>query len=164
VVLVANGQTERVLDLGSGGGIDMLLSARRVGPGGFAYGFDMTYAMLELAERNRAEAGIENVRFLQGIIEDIPLPEGSVDVVISNCVINLSADNGQVLREAFCVLTPGGRFAVALPHGKSSFVHFKHLFSSGSELAFPSRPQLRSSALEQEKHMAFVKENEEEVS
>jgi len=104
---------ERVLDLGSGGGIDVLLSARRVGPGGFAYGLDMTDAMLELAERNRAEAGIENVRFLRGIIEDIPLPPESVDVVISNCVINLSADKGQVLREAFQVLTPGGRFAVS---------------------------------------------------
>src|SRR5437660_12471936 len=82
---------EKVLDLGSGGGIDVLLSARRVGPTGFAYGLDMTDAMLELAERNRAEAGVENVRFLKGIIEDIPLPPESVDVVISNCVINLSA-------------------------------------------------------------------------
>jgi ubiquinone/menaquinone biosynthesis C-methylase UbiE len=104
---------ERVLDLGSGGGIDVLLSARRVGPDGFAYGLDMTDAMLELAERNRVEAGIENVRFLQGIIEDTPLPAESVDVVISNCVINLSADKGQVLRDAFRVLAPGGRFAVS---------------------------------------------------
>lgn len=104
---------EKVLDLGSGGGIDVLLSARRVGPTGFVYGLDMTGAMLELAERNRREAGIENVSFLKGIIEAIPLPENSVDVVISNCVINLSADKGQVLREAYRVLTPGGRFAVA---------------------------------------------------
>ncbi|SRR5712692_4218176 len=104
---------EKVLDLGSGGGIDVLLSARRVGLTGFAYGLDMTDAMLELAEKNRVEAGVENVRFLRGVIEDIPLPENSVDVVISNCVINLSADKGQVLREAYRVLVPGGRFAVS---------------------------------------------------
>lgn len=104
---------ERVLDLGSGGGIDVLLSARRVGPTGFAYGLDMTDEMLSLAERNRAETGVENVRFLKGVIEAIPLADDSVDVVISNCVINLSADKGQVLHEAYRVLAPGGRFAVS---------------------------------------------------
>ncbi len=88
---------EKVLDLGSGGGIDVLLSAKRVGPTGFAYGLDMTDAMLELAERNRIEANVENVHFLKGVIENIPLPDNAVDVVISNCVINLSADKGQVL-------------------------------------------------------------------
>ena len=106
-------QGETVLDLGSGSGTDVLLSARRVGPTGTAYGLDMTDEMLDLARRNAADAGVANAEFLKGYIEDVPLPDGSVDVVISNCVINLSGDKRKVLREAARVLRPGGRFAVS---------------------------------------------------
>ena len=104
---------ETVLDLGSGGGIDVILSARRVGPTGWAYGLDMTDEMLELARRNAAEAGVGNVEFLKGLIEDVPLPDASVDVVISNCVINLSTDKPRVFEEIHRVLRPGGRLGVS---------------------------------------------------
>jgi SAM-dependent methyltransferase len=111
--LAALNPGEVVLDLGSGGGIDVLLSVKRVGPTGFAYGLEMTDEMLALAEKNQAESGVENVQFLKGHIEEIPLPDASVDVIISNCVINLSGDKDAVLREAFRVLRPSGRFAVS---------------------------------------------------
>src|SRR5574340_1654991 len=104
---------ETVLDLGSGGGIDVLLSAKRVGPTGKAYGLDMTDEMLALAHENQKKAGVQNVEFLKGTIENIPLPDNTVDVIISNCVINLSVDKDKVLREAFRVLKRGGRFAVS---------------------------------------------------
>src|SRR5215212_10489340 len=113
VALATLSPGEVVLDLGSGGGIDVLLSARRVAPGGRAYGLDMTDEMLELARRNQAEAGVENAEFLKGEIVDIPLPEGYVDVVIINCVINISSEKQRVIGEAIRVLKPGGRFAVS---------------------------------------------------
>jgi ubiquinone/menaquinone biosynthesis C-methylase UbiE len=120
VAIAAISEGETVLDLGSGGGIDVLLSARRVGPKGKAYGLDMTDEMLELARENARKAGVTNVEFLKGEMEAMPLPDSTVDVIISNCVVNLSPDKDAVLRESYRVLTPGGRFAVAdiLTHGE----------------------------------------------
>lgn len=142
---------EKVLDLGSGGGIDVLLSAKRVGPTGFVYGLDMTDAMLELAERNRIEAGVENVRFLKGVIEDIPLPANKVDVVISNCVINLSADKSQVLREAYRVLVPGGRLAV-------SDIVFQGSFPTAIRRDLEAWAGCIAGALEEETYRRFLAE------
>jgi arsenite methyltransferase len=130
---------ETVLDLGSGGGIDVLLSARRVGPSGLAYGLDMTDEMLDLARRNAAEAGVENVRWLKGDIAQIPLPDAVINTIISNCVINLAADKQPVFQEAFRVLAPGGRFAVSdivihggLPEGLEDSAEFRRDLSSWS--------------------------------
>lgn len=142
---------EKVLDLGSGGGIDVLLSAKRVGPQGFVYGLDMTDAMLELAERNRAETGAQNVRFLKGVIEEIPLPANEVDVVISNCVINLSADKARVLREAYRVLVPCGRLAV-------SDIVFQGAFPAAIRRDLEAWAGCIAGALEEETYRRFLAE------
>ncbi|TMC18371.1 MAG: arsenite methyltransferase [Chloroflexi bacterium] len=142
---------ERVLDLGSGGGIDVLLSAKRVGATGFAYGLDMTDEMLALAERNRQAAGSENVQFLKGLIEAIPLPANSVDVVISNCVINLAADKRQVLREAYRVLTPGGRLAI-------SDIVFQGQFPQGLRADLEAWAGCVAGALEEETYRQLLAE------
>ena len=141
---------ETVLDLGSGGGIDVLLSARRVGPAGLAYGLDMTDEMLDLARRNQAEAGVTNVQWLRGHIEEIPLPRDSVDVIISNCVINLSGDKPQVLREAARVLKPGGRILIVdfAPHEleflRSELAHRRLGFSDKEVQGWFEAPGLKA--------------------
>lgn len=146
---------ERVLDLGSGGGIDVLLSARRVGETGFAYGVDMTDEMLELARANAARAGVTNVEFLRGTIEDVPLPDGSVDVVISNCVINLSVDKPRVMAEMFRVLTAGGRIGISDVVAEDDLSPAERA-ERGSYVGCIAGALSRAEYLEQLEHAGFV--------